>query len=398
MSIGIRASGLIEYSTDTPVLKHFTGTRYFRNMSAETIARLFDMCPARPMDEEKIRQVKQTRPDFQALLYRNIRAIYITREDEWQTAVENNWLLTDENGEYVYVLTWPNNYVVDIGNPEYQFWVANWIKEHIDQYGYDGVYADYGFNARADGQWFDLSATPINPRTGVHWTNAEVRQALIQLCKKLRNALGSKLIVCNGIFEGKRFECHFDEYVEVLSNCSIDGINSEGIWYQYKGTWPSEERWLQCLNMLVWFQDNFLKGNPRSAFVSMCKMERMDGGQYPFPPGCTPRQIATYAFASTLLGIKTNQNYLCLNANVNITTEVVQPLYNIVVGTPANDYYMIEGTHVYTRDFSKVKVLVNPTSNPYTVNLEESYRTLDGQIVTEIMMVAHTGRILMKAP
>jgi len=382
-------------STQGLVLKREAGTKYFNDMSAETIAGLYDMVQAWSKDEEKIRLVKYLRPDFKPLLYRSIREISNVSE-EWQTFVENNWLLKDKDGNYVYCTIWPKNYMVDIANPDYQTWVANWIKEHIELYGYDGVYADCSFHSVAGEQWYALSSKPLNPRTGTYWTDEEVRQANIQQFNAIRNAIGpSKPIVVNGIYQGTRFSTRREGYLEVLSNSPIDGITFEGMWYQYEGVWPTEQEWLNSLSMLIWFQDNFLKSDPNRLVLPMCKMERMDGVQYTFPADSTQEQMATYAFASTLLGIKTSQTYLSLHSNVSFATQKTKPLFDIGTGTPLSDYYMIEDTHVYARDFSNAKVLVNPTDSAYTVTLDGSYKTLSGEMVTAITMTNHTGEILL---
>jgi len=396
MSKSITSFGEIEYLMDTLSLKRFTGPKHFSNVNANQIAELFDMSKVWPWDETKIREVYRIRRDFKALLNRNIRAISNTSLDEWQTAFENNLLLKDAYGNLIYVLGWPQNYVVDIGNPDYQAWVANWIEEHIDLYGYDGVFADCSFDSLATQQWFGLSATPINPRTGTNWTDAEVRQAQIQLHLTIKRAIGSKLLVSNGIMEGTRFWRNYNGYMELLSNSSLDGIMSEALWYQYRGVWMTEEQWLNSLKMLVWFQDNFLQGKPERVYVPTCKIESFGGESYPLPLGVTGKQMATYALASTLLGIKTNQTYLCLQANPNFTKQVIQPLFDIEVGAPKNSYYVIEGTHVYARDFSNIKVLVNPTEHPYTIDLQGTFKTPDGWIVTDITMEPYSGGILTK--
>jgi len=75
---------------------------------------------------------------------------------------------------------------------------------------------------------------------------------------------------------------------------------------------------------------------------------------------------------------------------------VVQPLFDVNIGVPLNDYSMIEGSHVYAREFSNAKVLVNPTSDSYVIDLPGAFKTSEGTIVTRIIMQAYTGVILMR--
>lgn len=398
-SESLKSYGIIEYSElmQSVMIKRYIGTSSFKGVDAETVAELFDMCQASKSAAEKIRQVHQMRRDFIGLLYRNIRVIRSYNEDEWQMALDNDWMLKDENGQLVYVTVYPDYYLVDIGNSDYQKWVANWIEENIEQYGFDGVFGDASLASWASKALREASAPPINPRTGDFWKDEEVRQALIEVHKEIKNAIGSKLLVCNGIRDGHRFWQRYDGFMEFLSNSPLDGVMSEELWYHYKGDWMSEERWLESLDFLVFIQDNFLRGRPERVFVPVCKLQSIPGDPYPLPADCTKEQMVTYAFASTLLGVKNGQNYLGIFADADFITQAVQPLYDVEVGTSLNDYHIIESTHVYARDFSNVKVLVNPTPNPYVIDLQETFKTLDGEIVTEVTVEDHTGLILIKS-
>lgn len=388
-SKSISSYGTITYSTQSIILKRCASTN-IQTMNATTLARLFDMCQAWSWDAQKIQQVRQTRPDFKALLYRCIKAITY-QSDEWQMALDGNWLLKDSNGKLVYDVSYPNHYLVDIANQQYQKWVANWIKDNIDQYGFDGVMADNSLYTRADDIFWTASTQPINPRTGTTWTNEEVRQALIQIHTEIKNAIDSRILFCNGINEGYHFWRRYSEYMEFLLNSPFDGFGSEFLWYGGDGAWMSETEWLDSLKLLVFVQDNFLKNNTNRIYGPTCILD------LPLPTNCSKEKMATYAFASTMLGTKTNQNYFELSTeDVDFATNVIQPLFDINVGTPINDYYIIANTHVYARDFSNVKVLVNPTSDSFTVDLQGTFRTLDGKLISVITMENYTGIILIR--
>jgi hypothetical protein len=256
-------------------------------------------------------------------------------------------------------------------------------------YGYDGVFADYGMASWQSEFFWGAQAEPLNPRTGVAWTNDQFSQALIQLGTEIKRAIGTtKLLVCNGIWEGYRFWERYDAYMNVLSNSPPDGLMSEALWHEYDGTWWSEAEWLKSLDFFVFIQDNYTSKNPERVFIPACNLGAL------LPADCSREQMLLYGFASTLLGIKNSQNYLYMKAEPNFTAQMIQPLFDLDVGSPVNNYFVVAGTHVYARDFSNAKVLVNPTSNSYVVNLNGSFSTLEGTIITEITMGAHTGVIL----
>jgi len=112
----------------------------------------------------------------------------------------------------------------------------------------------------------------------------------------------------------------------------------------------------------------------------------------PLPSGATTEQMGTFVFSSLLLGINSSQNYLSLQGAMLLNE--TQNLFEIYLGVPKGDYYIIEGTHVYARDFTKAKVLVNPTGEPFSVYLDGNYETLAGKTVSSLNMDPHTGLIL----
>jgi hypothetical protein len=181
--------------------------------------------------------------------------------------------------------------------------------------------------------------------------------------------------------------------MEILSSSPLDGNMGEGVWYEREAQWMTEQQWLDAVNFQIWMEDNFLIGHPNRFNVACCQVADPSGVPFPLPSNATQEQMAIYAYTSTLLGVKTNQNYLALFGDSIFMAQVVQPL-RVDVGTPTNDYYLIAGTHVYSRDFTNVKVLVNPTAQSYTINLSGQYQTLGGQIVSSINVGSHTGILL----
>lgn len=374
-------------------LGFYIGTKDFEEYDAETIAEISDMSQSvlpggkRRDYSDKICEVRKIKPDYKALVYRNVKEIYSYAKAEWQTASANNWLLKDINGQLVFAKQWPENYAVDIGNPGYQKWVADKLKEWLEGNGYfDGVFADNGLCAYVSEWQWDYTNKPINPRSGVYWTDTELKQAFISLHKQIKKAIGRKLLICNGIFDGKRFHGHSDDYKEVISNSPLDGIMSEGMWR----AWRSEENWIQSLRLLSWIEDNFLKNNPDRYFIPV--INKLPAA------GIAREQLLLYGIASTLLGIRTSRNYIggILERNDPFKSlPLIRKLRGADIGSPISTHYIIAGTRVFARDFSDGKVLVNPTSKTFCVPLERSYRTLDGNIVNEITLSGQSGEILL---
>lgn len=380
-------------------IKIYIGTKDFKEYNAETIAELFDMSqsglPGGPRRDyrQKIQEVHKLRLDYNALVYRNVKEIASYAKDDWQTALANNWLLKDINGRLVPAKHWPEDYAADIGNPEYRKWIADKIKQWLDKNSFfDGVFADNGLNAYV-GEWlWDYADKPINPRTGAYWKDEEIKQAYISLHKEIKKAIGSKLLICNGIFHGERFYSRFDDYQEVISNSPLDGIMSEGTWQ----AWFSEQAWLDSLKFLSWIEDNFLTKNSGRYFIPVVNDV--------FSSGIAQEQLTIYGVASTLLAVKTNQVYMggLLGRSVEVNQEfnsgalaLIRRLRKVKIGCPLNAYYVVAGTRIYARDFTNGKVLVNPTAESYNISLDKDYYTLDGRRVSELTMDSHRGEILL---
>jgi hypothetical protein len=158
-------------------------------------------------------------------------------------------------------------------------------------------------------------------------------------------------------------------------------------WYPETGQNPS---WKDGLDAMIDFETLYTN----NYFIPMC-YDYYDGKSNA-PTGATVLQLARYCFASTLLGAQHNKNYLSLTNDAGYMEQFYKQLYSLDIGNQLGKYYVVTGTHVYARDFSKAKVLVNPSTSSYPISLGGSYKNLDGQTVSSITMNAHTGEILLK--
>jgi hypothetical protein len=372
--------------------------------SVETFASKSDMYIGHYWDAMKtIPKIHQLNPNYLGLLYRNIRSIWNVGHGEYdpyeyKLFFDNGWVMRDAEGTII--LTEENAIMVDVGNPNYQKWLANWYKSYLDDYGMNGAYLDNCL-ASYEIMWA-TSQTPINPRTGKAWTNQEFKAAMIAIVNKVKDTIGSRLVVGNGIFNGQHF---FDSsrqqtYIDLL-NSKIDGVVSEG-WISSRGSadWYSEDKWLESVDMVAWLEKNL-----SNKILIVCAENaglEFSGGQLPdgtyptnLPTGVTKEQYGTYVFASLLLAAIGNKTYI--NFGYYLPEDYPQSLFKIELGNPMGAYYIVAGTDVYVRDFSKVKVLVNPTYSSYSVTLDGNYETFSGaKAPSSITVAPHTGVILKR--
>jgi len=103
--------------------------------------------------------------------------------------------------------------------------------------------------------------------------------------------------------------------------------------------------------------------------------------------------VMMYCFASYLLGTSGEKaSFGFNNVYSKDGSRGYYSEFDVSLGSPVNEYYLIGS--VYARDFAEGKVLVNPTSSSYIVDLDSEYRTLDGQKVSDVTLDAHSGVIL----
>jgi len=367
--------------------------------SASVIAADADMYMCHYNSGSKVLSIHKINPNVICLLYRNMRSVS-SYSSEYQTFVSNKWILKDAKGNAIRDASITSNYLVDQGNPAYQQWVANWVKGYINQYGYNGVFADcslyttihedcYGTNWLAGS-----TGPPINPRTGQAYTDQQMEAAEISLINEVKSVIGSKLYIANGVFTGQSFFQR--SYSDILLQSKIDGVESEGWMLNlYSYNWYTEAQWVAAVNFTVWLGNNFFTQQAGRMFLPVCQNAQPYDASHPvLPSGCSQQQYALFCYGSLLLGASTvGGNYL--NLAYYLPTAYGQSLFKIDIGTPTNKYYMIAGTHVYARDFSQGKVLVNPTSTSYSVNFNGNYQTTSGQKVTMPLTIApHTATIL----
>ncbi len=105
-------------------------------------------------------------------------------------------------------------------------------------------------------------------------------------------------------------------------------------------------------------------------------------------------RILKYSYSGYLLGINGKNAYwgFYLATNGHIDNWLFPSIMDLDVGQPLSPYYQSQS--VYIRDFSEGKVLFNPSSNSYMVNLGGTY-IVDGKEVSSLTIAPYSGEILL---
>jgi hypothetical protein len=303
------------------------------------------------------------RTNYSVLVYRNVREIYGS-SSEYSTFVANKWLLKDAYGRYV--THSKTNYIIDIGSPGYQQWVANWIANYVKSRGYDGAMLDNAMYVLEGNWWYGLSAEPMNPRHSPlsPFTDAEVVAAHNTIYDAVKAKLGSgKTVVANGIHSGgKYFTFSTTSYNSLISH--LDGFMSEGWlsnweqaipYYTEKRSGNPQYNWVDSVNMVQQINSQFT--GKTIILAALCADNCPWGPSSPLTTTAQKQQYCIFNYASMLLGVSTkNRNYIDLGwwGDQNMAY-----LWKLNLGTPTDNYYQ-DSNGNYVRQFTNGVVTVNP--------------------------------------
>jgi hypothetical protein len=98
-----------------------------------------------------------------------------------------------------------------------------------------------------------------------------------------------------------------------------------------------------------------------------------------------------FSLASFLLGTSGNDDYSFIPTRGS-SAVAVDPWDGFPIGSPTSTYVAVGGG--FMRDFTTGKVLVNPGTSSWTLNLGRSYRDVNGRRMTTATLPPHTGLIL----
>jgi hypothetical protein len=371
------------YGPDLEILRFESSHTLGSDMAnGDYICTITDMYFCWPWHSPVIDDMHAGNPESEVIVYYDFMNI-LSGTSLFNQATQNNWILKNQQGEYIYAQPFPDNKVVDRGSQGYRQYVADWLQDQVDD-GFEGVFADNALQVYPPTAW-TISERPVNPRTGQLYTDQEWFDDTKGFTEYIKNAVPEAKMVINGmLFNGRSFYNDQQLYTEYLSNTNIDIVFIEGMFNNF-GTMYSESDWKKSVDLIIWFQNNFLT-DPDKSLVIWSQAGSI-------PAGFSRDEMARFIFTSSLLGIsRSSQNYVSPHGHMESAT--TQNLYQIELGMPTEAYHEIGSTSVYEREFTKVKVLVNPTSSTRTVSLGSQYRDMDGNIVSTVSLPRYSGTIL----
>jgi Hypothetical glycosyl hydrolase family 15/IPT/TIG domain len=273
-----------------------------------------------------------------------------------------------------------HNWLMNIGDPNWAGSVSLHCTQLLATAPYDGCFVDMLGDALLTGNY--LTGQPINPATGAVWTTAQRMAAttLIGAAVTADPAHANKIIMGNGLNDGTRY---FDS--SAPTSQLLNGVNT-----------ALAETWLRQATMPI--------GKYRSSAVWQQEVNMLSdvGGKADFDAvttkvwiSATTAQITSwhrYALASFLLGT-TGSSYFSFTQSQSSTefqTDATSALDHTPTGAAVGPMQAASGG-VFTREYVKAEVIVNPNKNSVAVSLPEACTTLDGVVVTPPTKLTMSG-------
>jgi len=319
--------------------------------------------------------MRAANPDLKLIAYMNGAYAQSGQGTDFPDA----WYARDQAGAKVVSAEW-GNFFMNVGHPGWVDRVSQECAARTATAGWSGCYLDMlGMGTLTAGY---VSAPPVNPATGMVWTKPELATANSRLAAQVQGANPNRYVVANGLGSGNQyFGPTWGPTSKLLDG--VPGGNAQGF---IRGAnapidaFPSVKGWKMDVDMLV---DAAARG--RSVFT----MTRIWG-----IPATQEQKDAVHRFtlASFLLGTDGNQ-YLFWSDDGDQGADPQRHRYeDIFVGAPLAPYSALT-SGAYLRRFEAATVVVNPTTQPVTVDLGSDMTSLAGVRRRIVSLPARTGDV-----
>lgn len=290
------------------------------------------------------------------------------------------WILYDKNGRVTYSTTDPGEPLLDIREVDVRNQIADDVARRVQAGPYDGILLD------AVGVDLIRSAnTPVY--TGTKAFTADQRRSAVEgLLRSIRAKIPSSLVIVGGYAwgDGAAYNANVSEAQELAT--LADGVHIENFVrapISATTTFKSEANWKKDIDYLA-----AISQDGKVVLVST----RIDDSDVTTD---TARVWLNYSVASYLLGKNGPRTYFQFDVNASLAL-ADDPVLTMPIGAPLEAYTKLS-SGVYRRQFSNGIVLVNPTAEQISSDLDTEYK-LPGftELLSKVTLPAHSGLILLK--
>lgn len=299
-----------------------------------------------------VNDVRAINPHIIVLVYYNIIGMQRSCADWELVDTHEDWFVHDSrDGSRLINNQW-NWYLMDVGNPGWREYYANSALSIVTNY--DGIFCDdawhyftpAGFHRESDGTKAEIDSAKIDSFV----------DNMIVMLQLVKETLDDKLVIFNG-------NAHLD-YMSVTDGGMYEHFLPE-----------KEADWRLAIDRMV-EADQSGKIFLAYKYKSSEKSHR-------------------FSLSSYLLG-KGNKSYF----TIKIDKVLSYPDVPVPLGDPVGTYFRLDifpdgkRGHIYRRNYSNGFVIVNPSDEPYTIELGRTHETLDGKQIDYVNLGNYDGIVL----
>ena len=314
--------------------------------------------------------MRAANPDLRLGVYRN--ATFGGKD------LDESLYARNASGGRIYALDWPSTYLMKLDSPGWAASLASSCRDMIAKSAYDDCYLDVLGSGPLTSVY--LSSKPVNA-DGSLWTPTQWIAGSSKLATGTKSLLAGAGVTGNGIGHGGRYFSPTSSSAPLVA--ATDQVAAEGFVRDAKASitaYRKEAEWKKDVDMLV---------AAEAAGKGMMTITKL------WTSATAAQQDAwhEYTLATFLLGSGGKSLFYFLRDRTPNASQMDHPFNLIDPGVPTGAYRLEGG--VYTRDYTRALVLVNPTKLPATVPLTRSYVGMKGETVaTSVTLAPNTARIL----
>jgi len=290
----------------------------------------------------------------------------------------------DANGNYI-KSTQYGNWLMNIGDPAWVSQVSAQCTTLLAQAPFDGCFVDMLGDASLGASY--LTSQPINPATGLVWTQEQEVTAGMAIAQQVTADHPNDIIMANGLLNGASY------FSPTAPTSQLYGGANTAM----------AESWLRAATNAItryespalWQQEvNLLSNSGGSGDVAATTTK-----VWVTATAAQLTALHRFALASFLLGT-TGAAYFSFTESQSPTefqTDAGNPLDHTQLGAVLGPYQALG--KAFGRQYADADVIVNPTKKPVTVSVPAPCLTLDGVLATtSLVMPADSGQICSYLP
>ncbi|MEA3254492.1 MAG: putative glycoside hydrolase [Candidatus Altiarchaeota archaeon] len=345
------------------------------------LAEHFDVIILHENHNDKIDFIKSVNPDVILLCY---RFCGVDRSKNigcgsfhWIDKNHPEWFLLDKDGsritDYFNEYSKRNVYLMDFRNSGWRHYLAQDIVQTAKIQGWDGIFLD-GMHVNIGDYW---APNGIRGYKNNREFNKAVKGFLSTIYPYFKES--NKLLIPNAC-ECIKVKDSWEAWLNFSDGGVDEGFSSISNWSP-ADIWRNPGEWMSQILYMEY------TGDQDKLFYAYSQGRWLN------------ERDLLYNLASYLIGKRGGKDVFCNGAGgcsyskIKRDYDAFKDFYNAPIGTPLGERYKSQG--VWQRDYSNGRVLVNPSSEGYHVELGKVYRTVNNITLTSLTLGNHEGMILL---